>query len=131
MKHPKQKERKMRNPVFKTLAIILFVSFLFPLGHAQGKELLTGKELVQLMQEYEKAERKDRSADCRKAGEFRGYVTGFYDATWFFYAAPDNITASRVVAVVAAFLKQNPQKWNRPAWDLVMEALREAFPKAK
>ena len=131
MKHPKPKERKMGNPVLKTLAIILFISFLFPLGHAQGKELLSGNELVQLMREYEKAERRDRSTDWRKAGEYRGYVTGFYDATWFFYAAPDNITAARIAAVVATFLKQNPEKWDRPAWDLVMEALREAFPKAK
>jgi hypothetical protein len=121
----------MRNPVLKALAIIVFISVLFPLGHAQGKELLSGNELVQLMREYEKAERNDKSADWRKAGEYLGYVMGFYDATWFFYAAPQNITAGRVTAVVAAFLNQHPEKWNRPAWDLVMEALREAFPKAK
>lgn len=120
----------MRNPALKTLTIILFVSILFPLGHAQGKEVLSGKELVQLMGEYEKAKRNDKSTDWRKAGEYVGYVTGFYDATWFFYAGPDNITTGRIAAVVAAFLKRNPKKWNRPAWDLVMEALREAFPKA-
>ena len=121
----------MRNPVLKALAIILFISFLFPLGQAHGKELLSGNELVQLMREYEKAERNDKTADWRKAGEYRGYVIGFYDATWFFYADPENITSGRVAAVVAAFLKQNPEKWDRPAWDLVMEALQEAFPKAK
>ena len=120
----------MRNPALKTLTIILFISILFPLGHAQGKEVMSGQELVQLMGEYEKAKRNDKSTDWRKAGEYVGYVTGFYDATWFFYAGPDNITSGRIAAVVAAFLKQNPQKWNRPAWDLVMEALREAFPKA-
>ena len=131
MKNPKTKERKMRNPVLKALAIILFISFLFPLGHAHGKEVLSGNGLVQLMREYEKAERNDKTTDWRKAGEYRGYVMGFYDATWFFYADPENITAARIAAVVAAFLKQNPKKWDRPAWDLVMEALQEAFPKAK
>ena len=121
----------MRNAVLKTFTIILFISFLIPLGHAQGKELLSGNELVQLMREYEKAERNHKSTDWRKAGEYMGYVTGFYDATWFFYADPKNITAGRVAAVVAAFLKQHPEKWDRSAWDLVMEALQEAFPKAK
>lgn len=121
----------MRNPMLKTLAIILFISVLFPLAHAQGKELLSGNELVQLMQEYEKAKRNDKSTDWQKAGEYVGYVTGFYDATWFFYADPGNITSGRIAAVVAAFLRKNPKKWDRSAWDLVMEALREAFPKAK
>jgi hypothetical protein len=125
------KERKMRNAVLKTFAIILFISVLIPLGHAHGKELLSGNELVQLMREYEKAERNAKTTDWRKAGEYRGYVMGFYDATWFFYADPENITSGRVAAVVAAFLKQHPEKWDRPAWDLVMEALQEAFPKAK
>jgi hypothetical protein len=117
--------------MLKTLAIILFISVLFPVEHVQGKELLSGNQLVQLMREYEKAEKNHRSADWRKAGEYVGYVMGFYDATWFFYADPENITAGRIAAVVATFLKQNPAKWDRPAWDLVMEALQEAFPKAK
>ena len=121
----------MINPVLRTLVIILFFSFLFPIGNAHGKELLNGNELVELMREYEKAERNDKTADWRKVGEYRGYVMGFYDATWFFYAVPENITPGRVAAVVARFLRQNPEKWDRPAWDLVMEALQEAFPKAK
>jgi len=117
----------MRNPALKTLTIILFISVLLPLGHAQGKELLSGKELVQLMGEYEKAKRNDKSTDWRKAGEYVGYVTGFYDATWFFYADPENVTAGRIAAVVAAFLKRNPKKWNRPAWDLGMERFGKHF----
>jgi hypothetical protein len=121
----------MRNPVLKTLVVIVLISVLLPLGHAHGKELLSGNELVQLMREYEKAERNDRSANWQKAGEFVGYVMGFYDATWFFYADPQNITPERVAAVVAKFLNQYPDRWNRPAWDLVMEAFQEAFPKAK
>ena len=121
----------MRNPVLKAFVVILLISVLFPLGHAHGKELLSGNELVQLMREYEKAERNDRSTDWRKAGEYVGYVMGFYDATWFFYADPHNITPEQVADVVAKFLNQYPDRWNRPAWDLVMEALQEAFPKAK
>jgi hypothetical protein len=121
----------MRNPVLKTFAMIVLISVLLPLGNAHARELLSGNELVQLMREYEKAERKDKSTNWLKAGEYLGYVTGFYDATWFFYADPQNITAERVAAVVAKFLNQYPDKWDRPAWDLVMEALREAFPKAK
>lgn len=121
----------MGNPALKKLAIILLIFVLFPLGHAHAKELLSGNELVQLMREYEKAERNDKSANWHKAGEYLGYVMGFYDATWFFYADPQNITEGQVAAVVAEFLNQHPEKWNRPAWDLVMEALQEAFPKAK
>lgn len=121
----------MGNPALKKLAIILLIFVLFPLGHAHAKELLSGNELVQLMREYEKAERNDKSANWHKAGEYLGYVMGFYDATWFFYADPQNVTEGQVAAVVAEFLNRHPEKWNRPAWDLVMEALQEAFPKAK
>ena len=118
----------MSNPALKKLAIILLIFVLFPLGHAHAKELLSG---IQLMREYEKAERNDKSTNLDKAGEYLGYVMGFYDATWFFYADPQNITKGQVAAVVAEFLNRHPEKWNRPAWDLVMEALQEAFPKAK
>jgi hypothetical protein len=117
--------------MLKTLAIIMLISVLFPLGHAHAKELLSGNELVQLMREYEKAERNDKSTNWHKAGEYLGYVRGFYDATWFFYADSQNITAGKVAAVVAKFLNQHPEKWNRPAWDLVMEALQEAFPRGR
>jgi hypothetical protein len=128
-KTPNQKEKKMRNPVVKTLATILLISVLLPLGNAHAKEFLSGTELVQLMREYEKAQRNDKSTNLHKAGEYLGYVMGFYDATWFFYAEVRNITPERVAAVVAKFLNQHPEKWNRPAWDLVMEALKEAFPR--
>lgn len=126
-----QKEKEMINPALKRLAIILLIFALFPLGHAHSKELLSGNDLVQLMREYEKAERNDKSTNWHKAGEYVGYVMGFYDATWFFYADPQSITEGQVAAVVAEFLKRHPEKWSRPAWDLVMEALQEAFPKAK
>ena len=119
----------MRNPVLKTLAIIVLISALFPLRTAHAREILSGTELVQLMREYEKAQRNDRSTNLHKAGEYVGYVTGFYDATWFFYAEARNITPEGVAGVVAKFLNQHPEKWNRPAWDLVMEALKEAFPR--
>ncbi len=119
----------MRNPLLKTLTFILLMSVLLPLGNAHAKELLSGTELVQLMREYEKAQRNDKSANLYIAGEYVGYVMGFYDATWFFYAEVRNITPEGVADVVGKFLNQHPEKWNRPAWDLVMEALKEAFPK--
>ena len=119
----------MRNPVLKMLAIILLISALLPLGNAHAKEFLSGTDLVQLMREYEKAQRNDKSTDLLKAGEYLGYVTGFYDATWFFYADVRNLTPERVAIVIAKFLNQHPEKWNRAAWDLVMEALKEAFPR--
>lgn len=115
----------------RTLVIIVLIAALFPLAQAHGKELLSGDELVQLMREYEKAERKDRSTDWYKAGQYLGFVTGFYDATWFFYADTKKIGAERIAGVVAKFLKQHPEKWNRAAWDLVMEALQETFPRGK
>jgi len=119
----------MGNHMRRTLVIIVLIAVLFPLAQAHAKELLSGTELVQLMREYEKAQRNDKSTNLHKAGEYLGYVMGFYDATWFFYADVRNITPERVAAVVAKFLNQHPEKWNRPAWDLVMEALKEAFPR--
>jgi hypothetical protein len=90
----------------RTLVIILLIAVLFPWAQTHAKELLSGNELVQLMREY-------------------------YDATWFFYADTKKINARRIAAVVAKFLNQHPEKWNRSAWDLVMEALQETFPRGK
>lgn len=121
----------MGNLMRRTLFIILLMALIFPLAQAHAKELLTGNELVQLMREYEKGERKAKSTDWHKAGQYQGYVMGFYDATWFFYADLKKIDAGRIAAVVAKFLNKHPEKWNRPAWDLVMEALQETFPRGK
>lgn len=121
----------MGNHMRRTLVIILLFVILFPWAQAQGKELLSGNELVEMMREYEKAERKHKSTDWYKAGQYLGFVTGFYDATWFFYADRKKIGAEQIADVVAKFLNQHPEKWNRPAWDLVMEALQETFPRGK
>ena len=121
----------MRNQMRRTLVIILLIAVLFPWAQTHAKELLSGNELVQLMREYERAERKDKSTNWYKAGQYLGFVMGFYDATWFFYADTKKINAGRIAAVIAKFLNQHPEKWNRPAWDLVMEALQETFPRGK
>ncbi|MBE7496298.1 MAG: hypothetical protein HS117_15245 [Verrucomicrobiaceae bacterium] len=61
---------------------------------------------------------------------FVGYVTGVSDAvsniTW---EPPPGVTIDQVVSVVGKYLEANPEMWNRPAPELIIESLKSAFPK--
>jgi hypothetical protein len=125
------KGEKMHNPAQKTLAIIVLISVFFPLGHAHADYFVVGNDLVEYMREYEKIERGDTSAMLSLASRYTGYVTGVYDATRFQYSYPPNVTRGQLCAIVAKYLKEHPERWNQPASDLVIEALKQAFPKER
>ena len=89
----------------------------------------TGNDLVLNMREYEKANANVPNSDYFKAAYYMGFVTGVCDATSHFYDAPANLTKNQLFAIVAKYLKENPEKWSQPGSLLVIEALRKSFPK--
>jgi hypothetical protein len=118
----------MRTLVLKTLGIILLISVLFPLGHAHA-QFISGNDLVIYMREYEKDERGDTSASDIEASRYIGYVIGVYDAHRFLFDSPSGTSIGQVCAIVAKYLNEHPEKWNQTASDLVLEALKQAYPK--
>ena len=89
-----------------------------------------GNDLVKPMREWEAANEKSAAADYSSAARFTGYVTGVYDSISSFdlVCGTTQVTTAQVTAIVAKFLKQNPERWNEPAVGLVAEALAKAFP---
>ena len=87
-----------------------------------------GTRLVELMREYEKSETGATEVLWGNVGRFEGYVLGVSDAL-------DNVvlleraTPAQVTAAVAKYLKNYPERWNQSAYDLVRQALLEAFPR--
>ena len=82
------------------------------------------------MREYEKALAVQQRGNTYEAGLYQAYVVSAHDTydTLRLICTPDNVEIGQVNAVVAAFLKANPKRWDEPANWLVRSALMEAFP---
>jgi hypothetical protein len=63
-------------------------------------------------------------------GMFRGYVAGIQDPNSYggVICVDENVRLSQAAAVVQKYLTDNPQSWHLPAHQLVITALRNAFP---
>jgi hypothetical protein len=90
---------------------------------------LTGNNLVSAMREYDKEQANVASVNGLQAAEYMAYVIGVFDATTSSYNLPAQATTGQVIAVVSKYLKEHPEDWSKPAADLVVKALAEAFPK--
>lgn len=47
------------------------------------------------------------------------------------FCAPDGVSSKQQLEVVRQYIKKDPKSWNYSAWDLVREALAEAWPCGK
>lgn len=110
------------------MACIVLTTLVF-VQSVQAGYFYDGNDLVKAMREYEKAESKERDTDFSTAWLYRGYVIGVHDATSFMYGSRVNVGELQICAIVTKYLKAHPEKWNEPACDLIISALREAFPK--
>ena len=83
-----------------------------------------GNELYQWLLEDEK-----ENGSSFKAGLFKGYVVGVVDfADYAFFCTTSGVTRGQLSAVVAKYLKNNPEKWNNSADSIVTDAMKTAFP---
>ena len=60
-----------------------------------------------------------------------GYCEGVIDATRYLYDIPDEATLNQLVAIVNKYVKGHPEEWDCCASDLVVQAIRQAYPKKK
>lgn len=118
----------MKNKRLLLVQTILIIFILTPLVHAGGAYFYDGNKLVQHMKEWEKGEEHDKDGSFFQSGTYLGYVIGVFDASTYLFGPTVNVTAGQICAIVAKYLKANPEKWNEPASDLIIKALKEAFP---
>ena len=118
----------MRIRLLPFVCIILGVFFLASAVEAQ-QYFHDGNDLVKLMKEYEKAEAKDPNANYMEVRHYGAYILGVHDATTVLYGDKGKISIQQILGIVAKYLKAHPEKLDGPASDLVIDALKEAFPK--
>ena len=82
----------------------------------------TGNQLKSYMDDDEKGA-------SFNGGEYSGYIIGVHDAfDGALFCTPQDATKGQVKAVVSKYLRANPEAWNKPAEELIIAALRIAFP---
>jgi hypothetical protein len=115
--------------IIASLALFLMILAIMPTHSVAQNIFLTGNNLVSAMREYDKEQANVANANGLQAAEYMAYVIGVFDATTSSYNLPAQATTGQVIAVVSKYLKDHPEDWSKSAADLVMKALREAFPK--
>jgi hypothetical protein len=129
------------------LALVVLLVLVFMQGEAGARVFFTGKDLVPLMREYEKARPsndagmattskeyasgvKAPASDPSAARAYRVYVLGVHDALLgVLWDSPDNVAAAQVCDTVMEYLNKHPDEWEKPAALLVMNALMAVLPK--
>ncbi|HMA89154.1 MAG TPA: Rap1a/Tai family immunity protein [Burkholderiales bacterium] len=98
-----------------------------------GPRLWSGKQLLPYYQAYESATAKQgRSTDIAGFAHYLGYIRGAYEVL---EALPEtdmcidnSVTLDQIARVVGRYMIENPQELNLPAFYLVSESLKDAFP---
>jgi hypothetical protein len=89
---------------------------------------IDGNKLVAEMWEYEKSFTDARDTDWPSVGQYQGFVIGVADVIDDMICSPANAQSGQYLAVVQKYLKNHPEQWSYPAYQLVLKALVEAFP---
>ena len=111
--------------------ILIFLIFLLCDFSYSYRYRLPGDKLVEYCREYEKAERGEKYLPGGDA-YFRGYVSGISDAyDEILFNSPLDSKSGQLYAIIVKYLNENPEKWNEPARNLVINALQKAFPLTK
>ena len=109
----------------KILIVIAVFVLTFQSAHAEFK---TGNGLVTVWREYSKANAGNPYNE-NDDGFYTGYVAGICDANMHtLFKIPEGATIGQVCDVVGKWLDRHPEKLNKPAKQLVIQALKEAFP---
>ncbi len=112
----------------KILILLAAALFSFQSAHADFK---TGNGLVATWREYARSIA-GKSYNENDDGFYTGYVAGICDAhTHLLFTIPEGATIGQACDVVGLWLEKHPEEWNKPAKQLVIKALKEAFPISK
>jgi hypothetical protein len=98
-----------------------------------GPRLWSGKQLLPYYQAYESATaNRGRSSDIAGFAHYLGYIRGAYEVLETLPEADmcigNSVTLEQLARAVGRYLMENPQQLNLPAFYLVSESLKDAFP---
>ena len=103
------------------LSLLVFVSL-----NANG--WVNGNTLVKWKVEHEKST-EDKSKFYHDVGAYHYYIFGVLDSIeGILVCTPNNTNGRQIFAIVSKFINDNPDKWNKSAWNLVYEPLKKTFP---
>jgi hypothetical protein len=92
--------------------------------------LYDGNHLSKLVVEYQKPSREDSTTDHSDAWAYRAYVIGVNDAVGHhgIWCAPRKLHEQKVASIVAIYMAKNPSQSSNPGSNIVIAAMKEAFP---
>jgi hypothetical protein len=118
---------------YRAMLVLLTMALIFAASDNDAT-IVYGSDLVQYMQAYDKQADGTplEGKDLRNASLFVQYIEGVLTTapggTFWGYQLPDGETIGQVNAAVSKYIKAHPEKWNATGTQLILEALREAFP---
>jgi hypothetical protein len=122
---------KTKKPIL-VLVILLVLVYMQGQARAGGVIFYTGNYLVEIMREYDKLIVSDPRTSLSDASTYMGYIAGVSDAvSGLLWENLSGVTVDQICSIVAKYLKNHPERWNEPAATLVVDALKEAFPRKK
>lgn len=121
---------KLRNVL--TSALVIAALSVSINANAGSGFLVPGTQLAEWARAFERAAAREGIDDPRVGfGNlmFMSYVSGAFDVFGAMGTClPSAVTTGQVSAVVAKFLKENPERWHESGARLVASALTKAFP---
>jgi hypothetical protein len=112
--------------------VFLMVGFVFgAVAMTETGRLIyfNGTIIAERMKAYEKDASNMNDQDFYNNGVFTGYVVGVIDANRLNPKHPvGGAKVNELCAIVAKYLKNNPEKWHLSGAVLVAEAINDAFP---
>ena len=98
------------------LGAVLLPPFFGQLAYA---DYFDGNDLIKLMD----------SREVEAVSVYRGYVAGVQDSfNGVYFCMPPNVRLSQTCEIVTQYVKMYPTKWHEAAKNLIIEALKNAFP---
>ena len=117
----------MRIRTFPLVCIFLIAFFIVhPADIVQPAD---GNWLVENMKDYEKWDNGDIIANKINVGTCYGYVLAIAHILYYENILDHYIDSRQDLAVVTKYLKAHHERWSEYAYILVIDALKESFPK--
>jgi hypothetical protein len=93
-----------------------------------GIYFMTGNDLAKRMRAYD-AQRFQTVEEKLRAAFYFGFVIGVFDSNSMNFNANIKIKPHQIGVIVSKYLKEHPERWHEPAYLIVIDALKQAFPK--
>ena len=111
----------------KTKALIF--SLLVAVSAQAQAKFVDGTELARRAAVFERYNQQSSVTDGIDVANYMGYTMGVADAvSGSLICPPGSTSAQQIGAIVAKYLRNNPEKWHQGRSTLVVDALRPVFP---